>query len=228
MELVDNLNSRRGLVHCFELHCHTCSSVKKHFSSDTCQRLIIGTNIDPEVDDGLLNHSNCGRLPFEINIRAIIASREVGLGYDVSFLFLYEYVWYFNFSLLPTNTTIKVTVTELTTLRLKKAWKKTASFYQTPGNDIPFEHQVTIDGAWQTHGYSSLNGVVTALIDKKCIDTSGSRGYAKFPEESHLSSRWKICISERPFNYIFNLLLRCCTPSRFATDWLWSFVKVLP
>ena len=39
-----------------------------------------------------------------------------------------------------------------------------------PLNDIPSHQHVTIDGTWQTRDYSSLNGVVTAMINKTCVD----------------------------------------------------------
>ena len=37
-------------------------------------------------------------------------------------------------------------------------------------SETPNQKRVTVDGTWQTRGYSSLNGVVTTIIDKKFID----------------------------------------------------------
>ena len=38
-------------------------------------------------------------------------------------------------------------------------------------NDGSKNVTVSVDGTWQCHGYSSLNGVITVISNDKCIDT---------------------------------------------------------
>ena len=67
--LTDHLESRMGFSHCLKLHCNTCDEVQTFFTSKTCN--YVQTEKPTQ-----------GRSPYEANIRAVVASREVGLGYE--------------------------------------------------------------------------------------------------------------------------------------------------
>ena len=49
--------------------------------------------------------------------------------------------------------------------------KKGAEEAQDKTLNIPIKKRVTIDGSWQKRGFTSLNGVVTAVVNNKVIDT---------------------------------------------------------
>ena len=59
-----------------------------------------------------------------------------------------------------------------------KSLAKAAIEVSAKAHDIPLilndaglvNCEVSVDGSWQKWGYSSLNGVVTAMSDGKCLD----------------------------------------------------------
>ena len=57
--------------------------------------------------------------------------------------------------------------------------KKAAEEAQDKTLNIPTKQRVTIDGSWQKRGFTSLNGVVTAVVDNKIIDTKAFSKHCK-------------------------------------------------
>ena len=59
-----------------------------------------------------------------------------------------------------------------------KAWRKLPIEVSAKAHDVSLiltdaglvNCEVSVDGSWQKRGHSSLNGVVTAMIDGKCLD----------------------------------------------------------
>ena len=118
-------------------------------------------------------NSGSGRPFAELNIRSIIAFREIGRGHEALK----------NFSRCMNMPCMTVSAFENINEELYSAYESVCSdsmknaaievrdsgAEKVPGHDIAIT-QCSLDGTWQKRGHSSLNGVVTAIADGKCID----------------------------------------------------------
>lgn len=54
---------------------------------------------------------------------------------------------------------------------LTASMKRAAEGMADSDDDRPAKKRVKVDGSWQKRGYSSLNGVVTVVVEIKVVDT---------------------------------------------------------
>ena len=115
---------------------------------------------------------------FEANVRAIIAFREIGRGFQAIEKFSECMNMYC------------ITETPFTTLNnshIYKAYNETASASMKRAADElqddtvngPIKKRAKLDGAWSKRGHSSLNGVVTLIVDDKCLDIQAYSKHCK-------------------------------------------------
>ena len=119
-----------------------------------------------------------GRPPFDINMRSVIAFREIGKGHTA----MQNFVGFMNMPsvLLPQNsyaglvTNIRKTYTKVAKASMLKAADeiRMEKLEDTHDTDNLVDIDISADGAWQRRGFASLNGVVTIIgVDvAKCID----------------------------------------------------------
>ena len=153
--LTDVDPSRKGFAHLFQLKCEHCDYVKRFNSSNK--------SINAKFDAVTANS------PYDVNIRAIIAFREVGCGYGAikTFSSCMNLKCISENGFQKLNKTIMVaykSASEKSMLLATKDSKKVDI-----AQDIPCV-RVSIDGTWQKRGHNSLHGVVTAISGDKCID----------------------------------------------------------
>ena len=115
-----------------------------------------------------------GRKYYEANIRSVIAFREIGKGHAG----MENFARVMNINCLSSKAYKKMkddiceayeTVAENS---MKNAAKEVHDKYK---EKLSSDETITLcdcslDGTWQKRGHSSLNGVVTAIVDGKCID----------------------------------------------------------
>ena len=156
VELSDELSLRMGYAHKLRLNCHDCPYNVDSFTSPECGK----------------SESIQGRRKFEINVRAVVAFREVGKGHESMINIsrcLNMYV--------ITETTYAALDQSLyhqayqeaadNSMQLAVREIKTAT---NDNNSQPTKCRVSFDGTWQKRGFSSSNGIVTAMNSGKCID----------------------------------------------------------
>ena len=155
LAIIDNLKKRMGFAHHLELKCTSCDWNNSSYMSDKCQKTE--------------SHNNKGRSSFEINVRSIIAFRELGRGFAGVKTFgrcmnMYN-IGSTSFANLN-NKSIAAAYQKAAEASMKKAAK------EIQGDKIgPVCTRVSIDGSWQKRGHASLNGVITAIADDKVVDT---------------------------------------------------------
>ena len=115
-----------------------------------------------------------GRKPFEVNIRMVIAFREIGLGFEGIKNFS-RCMNIHSFAKLPFQRTNSQA--GLAYHQVAKASMKRAAAEVSDEGDEPTKKRVKIDGAWQRRGYASLNGYVSAVVNDKCVDY---KAFSKF------------------------------------------------
>ena len=114
-----------------------------------------------------------GGTSFDINTRSIIAFRKIGVGHAGIVTFS---------SIMNMQPPMNTNAYNKTVINLHQAYSECAAeSMQNAAAEIPlnkdnissdnFNHVVaSLDGTWQRRGYSSLNGVVTAISNGKCVD----------------------------------------------------------
>ena len=148
---------KKGLAHFFMAECH-CSCTKLcEWYTTTCT--------SPTVQS-----KQCGVKPYEVNLRAMIAFREIGRGYQS----ILEFCKLMN---MPPPMDRKSYCRSFT--RLYQSYVKVAeqsmsrAAEQVDGavDDAGVANvTASFDGTWQKRGYSSLNGVVAAISNGKVVD----------------------------------------------------------
>ena len=154
VELIDKLSFRMGYAHKLNLNCHDCPYSIWSFTSPECAQ---SENIQ-------------GRHKFEVNVLAVIAFREVRKGHESMT----------NVSRCLNTFSITETTYHALNNSLCKVYHETASTsMQEAVSDIKATSndktkltncRVSVDGTWQKRGFSSLNGVVTAINRGRCIN----------------------------------------------------------
>ncbi len=160
IEITNVLSSRMGFANKLKFCCTSCSWVRQWYLSEECA-----------------SKEGRGRNFYEVNVRMVTAFREIGKGHNSienfarcmnmhgisksSYLNLYEdlYDAYEN----AAEASQKKAASEIRQSEVENIQGKTIC-------------QCSLDGSWQKRGHSSLNGVVTAISNGKCID---SRVYSK-------------------------------------------------
>ena len=160
LDLVENESFRAGLAQKLSLQCRNCGIFGTFYSSPvTC-------NVYPD--------SKVGRSMFDINLRSVLAFREIGKGHRA----MNTFSGFMNLSK-PFSKTLYDKANE----KLFKAYQdacllscKEAALETINklggSSDVVTDCQVSVDGAWQKRGHSSLNGVVTVMSkeNRKCLD----------------------------------------------------------
>ena len=146
--------SRMGFANKLEIVCLMCNWKHQCFMSKECSQ------------DGRTTRS-----PFEVNLRAMTAFREIGKGHS----------GIENFCRCMNMNGISQTAYRKLNLKLSEAYEAAAEASmqlaasevrafggeKIQGNTLC---QCSFDGSWQKRGHSSLNGLVTAISNGKCID----------------------------------------------------------
>ena len=160
LEFRDDLSCRMGYAHKLSVLCQNCGYEKTEYSSKQANN----------------NTKNQGRRKFDINIRTVIAFREIGKGLDgiqntARCLNMYTIE---DPSYRAINEELLIAYETAADISMTKA----ASEVKAKVENVPSvlsdaelaSCQVSIDGTWQKRGHSSLNGVVTAMSEGKCVD----------------------------------------------------------
>ena len=147
-------DSRMGFANKLEVTCSSCCWKQQSFMSKECSQ-----------------EGRTTRSPFEVNVRAVTAFREIGKGHS----------GIENFCRCMNMNGISQTAYRKLNLKLADAYEAAAEASmqfaaaeirmlgeeQIQGNTLC---QCSFDGSWQKRGHSSLNGLVTAISNDKCID----------------------------------------------------------
>lgn len=153
--LLEKKDSKKGFASLFEIQCkaRNCSFSKRFYSSKTS-----------ETDKS-----------FEVNRRAVLAARNVGVGHRG----LVKFAGTMNMRS-PMNANsyrdhvkaICNAARVVAETSMEKASSELKEFYEADDNGI-YDIGVSGDGSWRRRGFSSLYGVVTALslMTGKVIDT---------------------------------------------------------
>ena len=160
VQFVHDITSKKGLCHFFCLKCITCDWEKTLSSS----KELITKDIKPRP----------GRKHYDVNVRSAIAFREIGRGHSA----IERVCGVMNIPP-PMN---KFAYENTLNTVLHDSYLTTAQESMTKGAEeaipenmhVPSDNvkpvTVSFDGTWQRRGYASLNGVVTAICQGKCID----------------------------------------------------------
>ena len=152
-------NERMGLCSKVKLFCLQCDwSVSNVLSEEF------------ETDKG-----SRGRKFFEVNLRAVIAFREMGKGHEGLNIFarlmnMKGITWASYKNINSAVFDAYESVAEESMRKVALHSKEDKSARKHPVNPSVTLCDVSIDGTWQRRGYSSLNGVVTTLSHGKCLD----------------------------------------------------------
>lgn len=151
-------SKKQGFAQFFLLDCNECS-----WTNEMCNSKEILSN-KPGVN------------AYEFNTRSIIAFREIGRGYEA----IKTFSTILNMPPPMTKTAYKKTLAAMHIAYIKTS----NSSMQKAANEIRknvlqerfdegtiVDTRVSLDGSWQRRGYASLNGVVTAMSNGKCVDT---------------------------------------------------------
>lgn len=108
-------------------------------------------------------------MAFDINFRSIIAFREIGKGHEA----MVRFSAVMNMPPPMSKSTFQSNLGVIYNSYLKVAngsmHKAAEKVNDNPDNAIK-DVTVSVDGTWQRRRYASLNGVVTAICEGKCID----------------------------------------------------------
>ena len=160
---------KRGLARYLPLKCSSCLYVNEFCTSKTVQRKQRGK----------------GRNMYEINIRSVYGFRQNGSGYDHlkklwCILDMPEPMRANNYS------NISNSLQESAKLVAENSMASATA--ELRGTNETADVGVSVDGTWQMKGYSSLNGVVTAIS----VDTG------KALDVAILSKSCKACVRMEP------------------------------
>lgn len=153
VEVTNVPKNRKGLYYHLVMNCTTCEWKIDFHSS-------------PEIPKKI-NHRK-SRMK-EVNVRAVIAFREIGCGHSA----MGHFSTVMNTSFLSKHgfKTINDQVVSAYQLAaedsMKRAAKQVKEIDTVDGLSCA---RVSFDGKWQKRGHNSLHGVVTAMSGDKCID----------------------------------------------------------
>ena len=154
------LENRKGFCCNSLLHCSKCLWKKDWVSSPRAKA----------------SSAKPGPSGFDVNVWSVFTFREMGTGYKA----LLKFAQYMNMPGAITKTRYQA-INDI----LHDAYQVVAdesvisagreAYEQLEANTAVKDCQVSVDGTWQKRGFSSLNGVVTALspLTGKCLDVAG-------------------------------------------------------
>ena len=144
IKLVDILPKKKGLASCLALECSNCNFTHQFYSSKN-------------VDTG-----KSGMKMFDINVRTIYGMRAVGGGHSA----LEKFCGYANMPKPMTQNNYDKVSRQImvATQNIAERSMKDAANDLKGDSDVDITNvPVSVDGTWQKRGFSSLNGVVTAI-----------------------------------------------------------------
>ena len=156
IEVCNLVNSRMGFATKIRVNCASCAWEQSLFLSKECSPTI-----------------GRGRNFFEVNIRSVMAFREIGKGHSA----IQNFARCMNMKCISENGYANLT-RELSdayenAAEASKA-KAASEVKQSCTVQVDGKHlcQCSLDGSWQKRGHASLNGIVTAISSGKCLDTA--------------------------------------------------------
>ena len=154
LQLSDINDEKKGLARLLKLQCTSCLYTKTFFTAKQ-----LGTS------------EKGGRKSFDVNVRTGYASRQIGAGYEQ----IKKFCSYLNMpSPMLSNNYTKIS--DKLRVSAKKVAEKSmaAAASELRGEAPTADVGVSVDGTWQRKGYSSMNGVITAIsVDNgKVLDTA--------------------------------------------------------
>ncbi len=162
LEVINVKEARMGFVNKLVIICSKCKWQTSFYTS---------AEVAKKIEEGSASR---GRKYYEANIRSVIAFREISKGHAG----MENFARVMNINCLSSKAYKKMkddiceayeTVAENS---MKNAAKEVHDKYK---EKLSSDETITLcdcslDGTWQKRGHSSLNGVVTAIVDGKCID----------------------------------------------------------
>ena len=158
IDIMADMKKRRGLSLLLMVKCKLCGFACDTFTSRKAAEKHVA-----------------GPKPFEVNLRAVLAIKEIGKGYEA----LSTFCTIMNMVSPMSSTSFDACIDKIhgafsdeVKSSLENASKET-TLKCPPNKDGEFPQcTVSVDGTWQTRGFSSLNGIVTctAQESRKCID----------------------------------------------------------
>ena len=168
-----NIDKKRGLAHFLEL---TCSNINCDWKTSFCtsnEVKPIYTNSNSTSDQVT---TSVGRNPYDINLRSVIATREVGRGHTA----LQTFCGFMNIPPPMTEKTFLETQSKVGSVYINVAESDMKSAAEeikeiesrTEVNADIHNTIISTDGTWQRRGFSSRNGVVSIISNStgNCID----------------------------------------------------------
>eukprot|EP00794_Sanderia_malayensis_P002927 gene2927-3381_t len=161
LTLQDDRKARSGFVHKLALRCCKCNWIKRFFTSALVQK----------------DHSepSTGRTRFDLNVRSVLAFREIGKGHDgmqtlATFMNLFPPALKSNYHAIERSVHLALTKTAVESCQ--NAGRETKESLSFKDDNGPQDCQVSVDGSWQKRGHISLNGVVMLISREngKCLD----------------------------------------------------------
>ena len=157
LEIFNDLERRKGFAYLLKLRCKECLwEYDIYTSSKVC------------------NSNKVGPKFIEMNLRMVLAFREIGRGLTA----LETFSQCMNMPSCIKQTSFDSIQKSLANGYLevsRESQSKAAyeTFQECSGDAAVADCNVSVDGTWQRRGYSSLNGVVTLMsnVNQKCIDT---------------------------------------------------------
>ena len=164
-----NIDVKKGLAHFIELSCTKC---------DWCTYFVTSKVV--EENKGETKSSGSGRNGYDVDIRSVIATREIGRGHTA----LQNLCGFMNIpapmtqkTFLETQINVSSQYIKVTEANMKSAADEVRNVDGGQGvtADEAVDTTISTDGTWQRRGVSSRNGVVTIIGNStdKCIDYRG-------------------------------------------------------
>ena len=156
VEVIDLLKLRMGFANKILVRCASCCWEQSTFLSEQCSPT-----------------TGRGRNFFEVNVRTVIAFREIGKGHQA----IQSFSRCMNMKGISENAYGNLNQELYNAYEnAADASKAKAAFEikQSGVKELDGKHlcQCSLDGSWQKRGHASLNGVVTAISSGKCLDTA--------------------------------------------------------
>ena len=150
---------RMGFANKLKLYCGDCLWEYSAFTSKEC--------------DYDTNNKKGGRKYFEVNVRSVVAFREIGRGSEAAK----------NFSRVMNMDCLNAMSFDNINNKIHVVYKAQAEESMSDAaKDIKLNNnnkiqgntlcRVSLDGSWQRRGHASLNGLVTAISNNKCLDVA--------------------------------------------------------
>ena len=169
LKLRDMFEKKRGLARYLELECTSCLYITQFYTSEHVER----------------KEGGKGRNMYEVNVRSVYGCRQIGSGYThlktlCCFLNMPE----------PMTSDNYDNISNILKDSAKVVAENSMSVAATElrGSNETGDVGVSVDGTWQRKGFTSMNGVVTAIS----VDSG------KVLDVSILSKSCKGCVRMKP------------------------------